>query len=49
LQQFKGFLKARVSIEGKIFSEIGPGLVIFVCFEKDDSMESIASMVGQDH
>jgi D-tyrosyl-tRNA(Tyr) deacylase len=39
--------EARVSIEGKIFSEIGPGLVIFVCFEKDDSMESIASMVGK--
>ena len=39
--------EARVSIEGKIFSEIGPGLVIFVCFEKDDSMEYIASMVGK--
>ena len=39
--------EARVSIEGKIFSEIGPGLVIFVCFEKDDLMESIASMVGK--
>ena len=39
--------EARVSIAGKIFSEIGPGLVIFVCFEKDDSMESITSMVGK--
>ena len=39
--------EARVSIEGKIFSEIGPGLVIFVCIEKDDSMESITSMVGK--
>jgi D-tyrosyl-tRNA(Tyr) deacylase len=39
--------EARVSIEGKIFSEIGPGLVIFVCIEKDDSMQSITSMVGK--
>ena len=39
--------EARVSIEGKIFSEIGSGLLIFVCIEKGDSIESITSMVGK--
>ena len=39
--------EARVSIEGKTFSEIGSGLLIFVCIEKGDSIESITSMVGK--
>ena len=40
-------LEAHVSIENKIFSEIGSGLLIFVCFEKDDSIESITAMVSK--
>ena len=36
---------AQVLIEDKIYSEIGSGLLIFVCIEKEDSIKSITAMV----
>ncbi|MDB0003013.1 D-aminoacyl-tRNA deacylase [Gammaproteobacteria bacterium] len=36
---------AQVRIEDKIYSEIGLGLLIFVCIEKEDSIKSITAMV----
>ena len=36
---------AQVRIEDKIYSEIGSGLLIFVCLEKEDSIKSITAMV----
>lgn len=32
---------ARLSVEGKTISEIGQGLVVFFCVEKDDSEEKL--------
>jgi D-tyrosyl-tRNA(Tyr) deacylase len=40
-------LEAQVSIENKIFTEIGSGLLIFICIEKNDSLESIMSMINK--
>ena len=39
--------EAQVSIENKIFTEIGSGLLIFVCLEKGDSSNSVISMINK--
>ena len=39
--------KAQVLIKDKIFSEIGSGLLIMVCIEKEDSIKSVAAMVAK--
>ncbi len=39
--------EAQVSIENKIFTEIGSGLLIFACIEKGDSFNSVISMVNK--
>ncbi len=39
--------KAEIFVDEKIFSSIGLGCLIFVCVEKDDTLQSIKNMVSK--
>ena len=39
--------QAEIFVDEKIFSSIGPGCLVFVCVEQDDTSQSIIDMVSK--